>query len=134
MITLDDYKMGRDKQFPSEWTDEVEANAVELLRRVNALLEELGYANPVVSSGFRPAAVNAATAGSAKHSNHMMGLAIDIRDEADQPLANVLLNTLELLEKHELWMESPDNTKGKYTPWVHLQSVSPRSGNRVFIA
>lgn len=128
MITLEMYKMGRDKKFPNEWTSEIESNAIELIRRINNLLQELGWSNPQVSSGWRPAAINAATANAAKKSNHVIGKACDIQDDKDQSLANVLLNSLELLEKHELWMEDPASTKN----WTHLQSVPPKSGKRVF--
>lgn len=126
MITVKDYFMGRDLLFPHECTDEIRRNATETVRRVNLLLERFGESR-AVNSGWRPAAVNASTPGSAKRSNHMMGLACDLDDD-DGYLDEWCMDNLDILEEIGLWMEHPSATKG----WCHVQMVPPRSGRRVY--
>lgn len=126
MITRDEVLMGRDKQYPADYTKEVSDNIDKLLIALNKLRK--AYGKPMtVSSGFRPPSINAATAGAAKRSNHMLGLACDFKD-ADGELDKWLMANLKLLEEIGLWLEHPDATKG----WAHVQIVPPRSGNRVF--
>lgn len=123
MITRDEILMGRDKQAPL--TGLMEVNLRKLLKAINKLRD--AYGKPmIVSSGYRPAAINATIPGAAKKSNHMACLAVDLADSGK--LAEYCLNNLKLLEEFGLWMEDPAHTKG----WVHLQCVPPRSGNRVF--
>lgn len=119
-ITIEQYFMGRDKQFPQELTEEVLNNAVILLEKVNAILLELKIPTAKVSSGWRPAAINANVANSAKKSHHMTGKAIDIFDDKQQSLATKILSQPDLLKKYDLWLEDPAHTKGKNTNWVHL--------------
>jgi len=138
MITADRYfGLMSHKENPSL---DVMANAEELLKRVNALLDFLIPTNisavlvPVINSGWRPPQHNAKVGG-APNSKHIFGQAIDLADpmeELDNHISTFDLdggvrNTL--LEKFELWREKPIATKG----WVHLQCVAPRSGNRTFI-
>ena len=111
------------------------ADAAVLANRVTQLLQAYtgaehihDGAEPAISSGYRPPEVNAATEGAAKRSNHMVCRAVDIHDHGGT-LAKWCLANLDLLEHLELWMEAPRYTYG----WVHLQSVPPRSNNRVFI-
>ncbi len=126
MITYTDYFRGRDAQYPAECTPEVKDNAEVTRSRANALLAQFGEDRDV-TSGWRPAAVNAATPGAAVMSRHLTGEAIDIYDpEGD--LDEWCLAHLEVLEKLNLWMEHPASTKG----WCHLQTAPPKSGNRVF--
>lgn len=131
MITLEQYLMGRDKQYPELWTDELKDNATILLGRVNQLLAH--YADqagrtPGVRSGWRPAPLNAQIPGAAPKSNHMVARAIDINDN-DGNFKKWVFSNLPLCEEYELWLEAPE-----FTPtWCHLQSVSPHSGHRVFI-
>lgn len=131
MINLEQYATASGK-YPSrfkdpEFTLEVMDNAQKLLDKVNAFLAELGVKDVKVSSGFRPSAVNSATPGAAKKSNHMLGLAVDLLD-TDGKLDKLFMDNLKIMEKYELYLESPESTSG----WAHLQSVSPKSGNRVF--
>ena len=134
MITSDMFWKGRDKQFASEITSEIRANAAETLRRANMLLERYAQSGGVCAalgctSGWRPAAVNAATKGAAKKSNHMLGKAIDIADPGDQP--DKWLMTVagqEALADIGLWMEHPSATPN----WAHVQIVPPGSCRRVF--
>lgn len=127
MISREDYITASGK-YPerlksTELTLEVEANIKRLLLVVNSLLKELGIVGAVVSSGFRPSAVNAQIKNSAKKSAHMVGLAIDI---VGVDLAKLLLKKPELLKKHGLWLEHPDYTK----TWTHLDLIS-RSARKI---
>lgn len=124
MITRDEVLMGRDKDSPL--TKELETNLTKLLMALNAFRKI--YGKPmVVSSGYRPEAVNAATPGAAKHSNHMICLACDFKD--DGKLDQYCVDNQDVLEKCGLYLEDPAHTPG----WTHLQCVPPRSGNRIFI-
>jgi hypothetical protein len=135
-ITLEQFFKGRDKQFPSELTATIKANAAETLRRANIVLAKYEAANPVCTkgrgcnSGWRPAAVNAGTAGASPTSKHMTGQAIDIGDD-DESLDKWLITPagLKVLEEVGMWLESPKSTPR----WCHLQTVAPRSGNRIFL-
>lgn len=130
-ITLNDWvtSSGRypERAKSKELTDEVKANAEELLKRVNAALKELGIEKASVSSGFRPSDANKATGG-AKRSAHMSGKAIDIIDDKNQSICKKF--TKAVLEKHNLWREDSDYTKGKWSNWCHLDYVERK--NRVF--
>lgn len=120
IITLDAYLMGRDKQHPAEFTQDLLLNAIILLEKVNALLVNLDIKQAEVSSGWRPAAINSQVANAAKKSLHMTCKAIDIKDDKSQTLANKVLTKPELLKNLDLWLEDPAATKGKNTNWVHL--------------
>ena len=129
MITLEDY-FGRVSHI-EEPNDQVVANATDLLGRVNDLFDECAFIEaamkPELNSGWRPAAYNASVPGAAVKSKHISGQAVDAADP-DGELDEYLFAHQDLLAKHGLWMEHPAATKG----WCHLQSVPPRSGNRVF--
>lgn len=125
-VTEAEYWMGRDVQYPPDVS--TRKNAEKLLIALN-LLRDL-YGKPLkVSSGYRPAAINATTAGASKTSCHMTGEACDFED-TDRKLIQWCLRNMDLLEKAGLYMESPINTP----TWVHLQTRAPKSGKRVFIA
>ena len=126
MISLADYWMGRDAKYPQELTGEIEANALELLDRVNLLLQSFGEERKV-NSGWRPPEVNARTPGSAQKSKHMTGQAVDLADP-DGDLDEWCMENASELERLQLWQEHPASTKN----WCHLQSVPPKSGKRVF--
>lgn len=131
MITDEDYFGRMSRAAGEEPSAEIRANAVVLLERVNALLSpDNGFRTRdwVVTSGWRTPAHNASIANAAPRSKHMSGQAIDIRDQ-DNSLDAYLVMHLDLLERHQLWMENPIATSG----WCHLQCVPPRSGNRVFL-
>jgi hypothetical protein len=132
LITLEQYLMGRDKLYPAEYTEEVKKNAEYLLQQINAFLVELGISIAEVSSGFRPSAINASVANAAKKSAHQSGEACDLKDDKYQTLANKILANPDLLVKHNLYLEDPASTKGKFSNWTHLQTRPTRSGNRVF--
>ncbi len=118
--------MGRDSEYPSDYTQEISDNIDKLLIPLNKFREI--YGKPMtVSSGWRPPSINAKIANAAKKSNHMLGLACDFKD-LDGSLDKFCADNLDILADLGLYLEHPDSTPG----WCHLQCVSPRSGNRVF--
>jgi hypothetical protein len=129
ILTSEDY-FGRQSHRVKP-SDDVVSNADILIRRVNQLLvdvyEKTGIDPKVVNSGWRPANYNATVPGAAVNSKHITGQAIDLSDP-DGELDDFLFKNQEYLVENFLWMEHPAATKG----WTHLQSIPPRSGNRVF--
>jgi len=134
IITLDDLITASgtypERRNSPELTDEVKANLIILKDRVNAMLVDLGITDAIVSSGFRPSSVNSAINNAAKLSAHMTGEACDLLDNSNQNLAKTV--TKSVLEKHDLYREDYDFTKGKVTNWCHVQTRKTRSGNRIF--
>ncbi len=102
-----------------ELTDEVRANIVDLLARVNPCLAECGIEKVKVSSGFRPSAVNAAIPTAAKKSAHLTGKAVDLEDPEGK-LKQVVGAKPGFLRKHGLMMEDPTACK----TWMHLDTVA----------
>lgn len=124
MISRAQYLMGRDVKWPL--TVEQEMEVTKLLAAVQGLFADC----PVplsVSSGYRPAAVNAQVPNSAKRSAHMSCQAVDLADP-DRKLAHYLLDNVSLLEQWDMYLEDPAYTAG----WVHVQTRRTRSGKRVF--
>lgn len=138
-VTLKDYWMGRDQQYPHALSTEIRGEAGRTVELLNRLLQGLSAAgikpprNPrtgsVLTSGWRPPDVNEATLGAAPRSHHIWGRAADIYDPEGE-IDDYLLTTggQELLTTLGLWMEHPAATKG----WCHVQTRPPRSGRRVF--
>lgn len=138
-ISLSDYWMGRDEIYPLAMTLDIRQRAQRMVELTNDLLGRLTAAgvklhtNPktgnVISSGWRPPAVNAATPNAATNSKHMTGDAIDLYDP-DGDIDDWLMGAdgQATMARIGLWMEHPSATKG----WAHVQSLPPRSGNRVF--
>ena len=135
-LTLDSYWMGRDVSHASELTAEIRSNAAETVRRINLILDAYALRTGDTrqrsfNSGWRPAAINAATPGAAKTSKHMLALAGDVSDSDGALDAWCSSNDGKAaLILHKLWMEHPSNTPG----WTHFQTVPPRSGNLIFYA
>lgn len=126
MVTEEEYLKGRHIKEPLNVAQV--ANMHALLEKINALLNEPGCPGYFgVTSGYRPASINASVGGALK-SAHLTCEAIDLRDAAGQ-LDKWLLNNPELLIKYDLYLESPSKTAG----WAHLQTRRPKSGNRVFL-
>ena len=121
MISVDDYLMNRKDGL----TFELLENAIDTVERVNALLAAFGSPRKV-TSGYRPAYINSKVGG-AKASNHMTAKACDLED-IDGRLDQWCMTNQNVLAKIGLWLEHPSATKG----WCHVQTVSPRSGNKVF--
>lgn len=136
MITLEDYFKGHAGN--PEITGTMEANADELLNRVNILLEEAAsggvslrknpstgtYVSGQRNGGFRP---SNSTVGASK-SKHREAKAVDIYDP-NRELATWCINHADRLHENGLWMEDP-----RWTPtWTHLQAEPPRSQRLVFV-
>jgi hypothetical protein len=115
LVTLDMYLMGRDKQYPKDYTDEVKANITKFLPVLNQFLNECGIDVVEVSSGWRPPSVNSKIANAAKRSLHMTGLACDLKDP-DGKLDALFESKPDLLRKYGLFLEEPEFTKN----WAHL--------------
>jgi hypothetical protein len=138
MITLSEYFMGRDRSHPEDCTDEIRGNAALTVARVNLLLAEAEeelvapgideVTSTHVASGWRPRGINARTQNAAVDSNHLTARACDLQDTPERKFARWCLRNLGVLERIGLWMEDP-----QWTPsWVHLQTVPPGSGRRVY--
>ena len=137
MISVHDYYMGRDVEYRLLLTPELRANAVETVRRANLLLFAAFtagvYLDPdpttgtLVSSGWRPPAVNANVKGAARRSKHMTCEAIDINDDNGE-LDEWCMSNEAFMAEVGAWLEHPAATKG----WCHWQTVPPKSGKRVF--
>lgn len=134
IITLDEYWMGR--QMTYDIPESTKLSAEELLFRVNALIAtmvedgvkiETRANGSCITSGWRPAAINAGIPNAAPRSKHITGQAIDLYDPEGE-LDEWCMENPEALSSIALWQEHPSATKG----WCHLQSVPPRSGRRVF--
>ena len=137
MIKVDEFLMGRDKEFPL--TIEMAMNAAKTLAAINYLRGR--YGRPLsCSSGYRPGRFNKA-AGGATESSHLNCEAIDCQDKEPQVwrkfdgeshlithFANWCLDNLDELRKAGLFLEDPRWTKS----WTHLQTRTPRSLSRVF--
>lgn len=112
-------------------TPEIDANMNDLLVKINQVRQK--YNKPmVVTSGLRSdeqqKKLIADGKSTATKSKHLLGQAIDIQD-IDGELAIWVKRNLVLMEEIGLWMEDFEHTKG----WLHFQSVSPKSGKRIFI-
>jgi len=127
MISKDEMLMGRDKQFPDAYTQQISDNLDKFLAIFNQV--RAAYGQPMrVNSGWRPAAINEATSNAAKGSNHLWGLAVDIADP-DGSLWKWTLFNLDLMQKLGIYMEDK-----RWTPtWVHYQIVPPGSKKRIYI-
>jgi hypothetical protein len=119
--------MGRDRSHAHELTDELRTNASRVVERINEFLRHAACAG-VVTSGWRPHAINAVVPNASPRSKHLSCEAIDL-DDPNDALDAWCLDNLAVLESIGLWLEHPDATPG----WCHLQIVPPRSGRRVFM-
>ena len=138
MIQYGDYFMGRRELYPLCMSPAIEANAyttVELANKLLVLANLSGIraaidadTGTVVASGWRPPAVNDCTRNAAHGSKHLIGQAIDIRCEPGTLQRWAYAEAMTILRDLGLWMEHPDKTP----TWLHIQTVPPGSGNRVF--
>lgn len=139
MIDLAAYYMGRDGVYASLLTPELQANAAETVKRAaewlqaakaaGVTLEENPRTGTVVSSGWRPPAINASTKGAAIRSKHMTCQALDVFDpDGDLDEWCMSPQGQRCMADLGLWHEHPSATKG----WCHVQTVPPRSGRRTF--
>lgn len=132
-LNLQDYWMGRDRKFAGELTDAIKANAADTVSRIEHLVDlycaDTSEPRPAVwASGWRPKGVNARTSNAALRSRHITAQAGDVRD-IKRRFARWCYASQAQLAECGLWMEDP-----RWTPtWVHLQTVPPGSGRRVYI-
>lgn len=127
MISRADFFKGRDTTYRLDFTPAIETEAQATIKKANQLLIAFGDEFRGVTSGWRPPAVNATTPNAAIKSKHMTGQAIDIQDD-EGDLDEWCLAHPGALAQLGLWQEHPASTKG----WCHVQTVAPKSGNRVF--
>lgn len=107
-------------------TEEQEANLKRLHAAINKVRE--AYGKPmIVTSGVRSKADQMRINPRAPNSNHVRGLAVDIRDR-DGKLWEWCMENIEMIEDLGFYLEDK-----KATPtWIHFQLVPPRSGRRIF--
>lgn len=127
MISWADYFNGRDEEYPDELTQERIDNALLVIAKGNQVLERFGKTR-VVSSGWRPPSVNAATPGAAPKSNHVECKALDFADHDRELCAFLTANDGAVLKELDLYMEDPKDTP----TWAHIQTCPPKSGRRIF--
>ena len=124
-VSKNEYYKGREKS--KEFKPEYDANATELLRKINIFIKD--YPRPVsVSSGYRPASYNANVPGAANKSNHTTCRAIDILD-MDLTVWKYCMEQLDLAKELGLYFEDKRWTSS----WVHIQDVPPKSGKRMYV-
>lgn len=111
------------KYDPKELPDGIISNLMELRARLNLL----GFRPPRIFTCTYRSPEHNARVGGAKKSSHLTGCACDIAD-SDGKLADYIMTNPELLEECDLYAENPEKTKG----WVHLSSLAPKSGKRIF--
>lgn len=111
------------KYDPKELPDGIISNLMDLRARLN----QLGFKPPRVFTCTYRSPEHNARVGGAKKSSHLTGCACDIAD-IDRFLKDYLRAIPELLEECDLYAEDFDSTP----TWVHLQSVPPKSGRRIF--
>lgn len=115
--------MGREVQYPLD--KDQEKNLSILLERINKVRTK--YGKPMtVTSGYRPAAINAGVAGAAKKSSHTLCMAVDIKD-TDGSFRKWVLENLQLFKDLDLYLEDFRWTK----TWVHIQTR--KASKRIFI-
>jgi hypothetical protein len=126
-ITKDELLKGRDKQYATEYSQQISDNLDKLLVPINKLRDAWGKPM-IVTSGWRPPEINDSTPGAAAKSKHMYGLAVDIQD-SDGSLMKWTLENLELMKELGLYME---DFRWTYN-WCHYQLGAPGSGKRIFV-
>ena len=111
------------KYDPKEIPDGIISNLMELRARLN----QLGFKPPRVFTCTYRSTEHNARVGGAKKSSHLTGCACDIAD-SDGLLKDYLRTNPELLEECDLYAEDFDSTP----TWVHLTTLAPKSGRRIF--
>lgn len=106
-------------------------NAGELALRLNRMQVSYGK-QLVLSSGYRPKAVNDKTPGASPDSWHLDCAAADVEDPKGE-LANWVHDEEALMAHFGLWMEQTHHADGSPRGWVHFQIYPPASGERFFV-
>ncbi len=138
MITLADYWMGRDATHSWQLGSDLRAEAGRTVEVANKLLvlAKVGGVTldfvpgtaSIVTSGWRPADVNAITPNAKPRSLHIRCQAIDLYDPYGDLDEWLLANADTVFKDLGLWLEHPAATRG----WAHVQTRPPGSGRRVF--
>lgn len=124
-ISVEEYLMNRITI--EELTDEQLGNMNVIIPRANDLLDHFGEYRKV-NSGYRSLEDQMRINPKAPLSKHMICAAVDLED-ANGLLKKWCEENLTILTSIGLWMESPASTPG----WLHVQSIPPKSGHRIFI-
>lgn len=126
MVTLEDYLMARDVDYPLNYEQQI--CAADIVVKLMDL--ELAYGSLLtITSGYRPAVITNELLGGDHHDAHEKCCGVDLRD-TDQKLYAWCVANIEKLIEIGFWMESIVSAKDH----VHLQTYAPGSGNRIFIA
>lgn len=105
---------------------EEQTNAIDLLKKVNTLLERFGEYRSV-NSGYRTKSDQMKINPKAPKSKHCTCQAVDLEDRRGT-LDEFCSKNVVILKELGLYLEWPGATPN----WCHLQSVSPASGNQIF--
>lgn len=106
--------------------EETRKNFIQLLAVCNVIRH--AYGKPMyVNSGLRSQADQARINPSAPKSKHLLGQAVDFRDN-DGKLWKWFMDNMDLCEKLGVYFEDKASTP----TWCHLQTVPPKSGKRIF--
>lgn len=109
---------------------EIQDNLLILLEKINKVREK--YGKPMkVNDGYRRP--EDTPPNGAKHSQHLLGAAIDLDDNDSADLWKWCFNNLDFLKEVGLWLEDPRWTHGKIGTWQHFQINPPASDHRIFI-
>lgn len=127
MISMEELLMGRAEL--AKLPLEIQSNLAILLERINKV--RAAYGKPMtVNSGLRLAGNQPANA--AAKSNHLIGAAVDIGDDAEGTLWKWVLENLQLMKNIGMWLENPNWTHGQGN-WVHFQISPPSSKKRIYV-
>ena len=134
--------------YAKDFKPEYQTNGAETERRIDAVVVAFRAETEIdlphgYASGWRPPAINEATANAAKGSAHLTGEAGDKRDDADGAFAWWCLRHVAILAQHGLYMEHPvatvirawrtANAAGREpTPWCHLTTRAPATHARCY--
>jgi uncharacterized protein YcbK (DUF882 family) len=125
-FTLKDYLKDRDVKYPKDFAP-YKDNADRTVLVLNKFLANYP-GQLVISSGFRPAALNNSVKGAATKSNHITCQACDFQD-LDLKLWKYVLDNLDLAKALGIYFEDKRWTSS----WVHMQIVPSASGKRIYI-
>lgn len=110
-----------------EVSDEIKDNLEDLLYKLNQI--RIVYGKPmIITSGLRSQSDQQRINPKAPKSKHLTGQAADIADPKGE-LWKWLMDHMPLLESLGLYLEDKSATP----TWVHIQSVQPKSGKRIFL-
>lgn len=132
-ITIEKYfdcLICKQPQYKKQLNETIKHNATILCLKINQLFNEIDPKITIpniisINSGWRPLEYNAMIGG-ARSSYHCKAMAIDIQDK-DNVISNFLVNNQSYLERLNIRMEHPQNTKD----WCHLD-IGKVINNRVF--